>query len=148
MTHQASERMLRLALIANASFSALSAALCLSASQAIGKFMGVPTGEIFSLGVELGLFALGIGFLLSRDLTAPWARRVVGAIIALDVLWVIASLALLALPTPLTVAGKWTLGIVALAVADFAFFQWRGLRGMSRKAATRPGPVTPLADPA
>ena len=135
MSANRSETLLRRALFANASFSTASAATCLLATGAVAAFTGVPAADVSSLGAELGIFALGIFALLSQDLTRTWARRVVAGIIALDALWVVGSVVLLVMPNPLTSAGQWTVGLVALVVADFAAFQWMGWRGMARNEA-------------
>ena len=122
---------LRLAVAANAGFSALSAGICWFATDAVARFTGIPADMIASLGIELGAFATALAFIASRrDLGQTWIRRAVGVVVALDVMWVLGSIALLSVPTSLTltVAGQWTVGLVALAVADFAFFQYRGLR--------------------
>ena len=138
-----SETMLRTTLFANAGFSTLTAATLLSASAAVAGFTGIPGAELRMVGVELGLFALGLFALLTRDLTRTWVRTVVLAVIALDVLWVIGSAALLLMPNSLTVAGQWTVGIVACVVADLALFQGLGWRGMGRELAERREPAGP-----
>ena len=135
MDRQRSETLLRRALLANAGFSTLSASICLAMPAAVGNFMGVASREISSLGLELAAFAIGIMVLLTRDITRGWARNVVAGIIALDVLWVVGSAVLLMSPNPLTTAGQWTVGVVALAVADFAYFQWRGWKGCAATEA-------------
>ena len=129
MTPKASETLLRRALLANAGFSTLSACFCLALPEAVGSFMGLQSRDISALGMELAAFACGILLLLTRDLRQGWARNTVAAIIALDSLWVAASLVLLIGSNPLTSAGQWTVGIVAAVIADLAFFQWRGWRG-------------------
>ena len=60
------ESQLRLAVGANASFSALSAAACLLATSAVARFTGLDAAMISSLGFELAAFAVGLGFIASR----------------------------------------------------------------------------------
>ena len=63
-------------------------------------------------------------------------------------MWVLGSIALLVAPPAslsLTVAGQWTVGLVALAVADFAFFQFRGLQVTRRSPRAVPEPVVAAA---
>ncbi|MEM8962830.1 MAG: hypothetical protein AAGD38_15200 [Acidobacteriota bacterium] len=136
-----SERLLRRALSANIGFSAVSAILCLTLPSAASALTGIPRADLVSLGVELAIFAVAIGLLLRTDLSATWPRRAVATIIVLDALWVVASgVVLLApgliAPVALTTAGMWIVGAVAFVVADLAFFQWMGWRGMAR--ATTP----------
>lgn len=141
------ESQLRLAVAANAGFSALSASACWFATDAVARFTGIPADMIASLGIELAAFAAALGFIASRrDLGQTWIRRTVGVVVALDVMWVLGSIALLTLPTSLslTVAGQWTVGLVALAVADFAFFQYRGLR-VTRQQTTTAAVAVPAA---
>ncbi|MCG8460577.1 MAG: hypothetical protein MI919_30215 [Holophagales bacterium] len=138
-----SETTLRTALFANAGFSTVTATTLLLASDSVAGFTGIPGAELRMVGVDLGLFALGLFALLTRDLTRTWVRAVVLAVIALDVLWVIGSAALLLAPNSLTVAGQWTVGVVACVVADFALFQGLGWRGMGRELAERREPAGP-----
>ncbi|MEM1182587.1 MAG: hypothetical protein AAGM22_29850 [Acidobacteriota bacterium] len=134
-----SQSLLRLALIANAGFSALTGAACYLLDDAVARWTGLPADALASLGLELGLFAIGLGFLASRrDLSAPWIRRTVAAVIAIDALWVVGSVLFLLSANSLTVAGQWTVGLVAVAVADFEVFQTIGWRGLTRRAADRP----------
>ena len=128
--------------MANASFSLLTGSVCWLAAERVASFVGIPVLEAKALGLNLEIFAVGIFLLLTRDLSQTWTRNVVAGIIALDVLWVIGSAVLLMSAAPLTVAGKWTVGVIALAVADFAYFQWRGWRGMSKSRVA----VAPLAE--
>jgi hypothetical protein len=65
----------------------------------------------------------------------PWkvARRprpsFVGLVVAADAAWVLAAVVVIVgFPDAMTAAGLWALGIVTLAVADFAIFQMIGLR--------------------
>ncbi len=127
-----SQSLLRKALFGNAIFSFLCADACLLASEAVGKYVGLPASEVFALGINLAVFAALLVFLVTRrDLGRGWIRNTVLAVIAMDVLWVVGSAAALLAPsTPLTGAGKWVVFAVAIAVADFAYFQFVGWRRM------------------
>lgn len=146
------QRPLRLALLGNALFSAVSAAECLLFRDAVAQWTGLSAAQVQALGFDLALFAGFLAFVLTRpDLGTRTMGRVVQTIIALDVLWVVGSVALLLVDNPLTTAGQWTVALVALVVADFAYFQWHGLRKL--RAARRTGgterttPTLGQADP-
>lgn len=134
-----SDRLLRRALLGNATFSALSAAICLGLKDPVAAWIGLAAPEVFSLGVDLGLFAAGLTFLATRrDLTKTRYQIATFGVIALDVLWVLGSAVMLFAPTPLTTAGRLTVVVVAVAVADFAVFQalgwWRLRKGAPEMA--------------
>ncbi|MEM9552718.1 MAG: hypothetical protein AAGC60_00545 [Acidobacteriota bacterium] len=128
---------LRPTLFTNATFSGLAAILAIDFASALGPWLGAEPALLRSLGVELGLFALAVGFVAWR-LTPerPWTRYAVLAIAVLDLLWVAASVALLLAPTsPLTVAGTWVVALQALAVLDFGLIQLAGWRGLGASNA-------------
>ena len=134
-----SQTILRRALFANAAFSTFSAAECLLAPEAVSRFVGLPVAEVRGIGIDLALF---VGLLLfaatRKDLGTRAMRWVTGSIIVMDALWVVGSAILLMVPNPLTTAGVWTVGLVALAVAELAGFQaygWWGLRSTPVPAA-------------
>ncbi|MEM7356590.1 MAG: hypothetical protein AAF657_37590 [Acidobacteriota bacterium] len=135
-----SETLLRRALSANAAFSGLCGILCVVAASSIAQLTGLPKAEVFAFGVNLEVFAALLIFLVTRrDLSRGWARALVMAVIAMDVLWVIGSAAILLTASPLTTAGKWIVFAVAAVVGDLAFFQLRGFRGLRRTTtATQP----------
>ena len=127
---------LRRALTVNAVFSGICAGICLLAAASVGQLMGVARAEIFALGVNLEVFcALLILLATRKDFSRGWVRALVMAVIAMDVLWVLGSAALLLAPAaPLTTAGRWIVFAVALVVADVAYFQLRGFLGLRRPA--------------
>ena len=136
------------ALRANAAFSAVCGLICLEAASTLGPWLGLDPGLLFSLGVDLEIFSVALLFLSSRDLSShrssTWSRRAVDVVIALDVLWVLGSVAAITVAPSLTTAGRWTVGLVALAVADFAFFQWRARPG---RATSKGETTAPQAEP-
>lgn len=133
-----SATLLRRALSANAVFSGLCGALCVLAATSIARLTGIPRAEVFALGVNLEVFAaLLIVLATRRDFSRGWVKALVMAVIAMDVLWVVGSAAVLLQASPLTAAGKWIVFAVALVVGDVAYFQLRGFRGL-RRAAVQP----------
>lgn len=131
--------LLRRALLANAVFSGICGSLCALASSAVAGLVGIAPAEIFALGVNLEVFAILLVVLATRrDPARGWVRALVMAVIAMDVLWVAGSAALLLSPAAaLTTAGRWIVFAVALVVADLAYFQLRGFLGL-RRTAVRP----------
>ena len=119
-------RLLRLTLQANAWFSGLSGLLFVFAAMPISSFLGVgPPWTLAALGVGLVFYAL---WLVACVLGGPIESRCVRIAIALDAAWVIGSGVILATNVlPLTLPGKWAVGIVADLVATFAALQFYGL---------------------
>ena len=118
---------LRLVLRANAAFSALCGAALALASTPIAELMGV--------GVPVLLLLLGIG-LLGFAATMVWRTMrpeinpiEAWVVVVLDGGWVVASaLILLLAPDWFSVTGQWIVAIVAVIVADFALFEYLGIR--------------------
>ena len=126
--------LLRWALRANGVFSSLSALVFILAARPVADFYGFPGPPLFlATGIFLAFFAAAAFHTASQKEIAAWK---VWTIVTLDVLWVIQSAAqLLSPPAELTTGGKWAVLLIALAVADFAFFQtWGWLR--LRRAAS------------
>jgi len=141
-TPDASTTLLRRALTANAIFSGLCTAFCLLAADRVAELTGIARAEIFALGINLEVFcALLIVLATRRDFSRGWVKALVMAVIAMDVLWVLGSAALLLTASPLTTAGKWIVFAVAGVVGDVAFFQLRGFLG-TRRAAAQPAAAT------
>ena len=132
-TIQQAVRMQRMAVGGNAAFSATCALICLLAREPLGELVGIAPSALAGLGAELLAFAGFLALLATRkDMGRPWVQNAVLIVGMLDVLWVIGSALAILQPAPLTGAGRWIVGIVALAVADFAAFQllgWWRLRG-------------------
>jgi hypothetical protein len=119
--------LLRNTLRGNALFSGLSGMISILAAQSLATFTGVQEPLVFVvLGVVLILFALDLIWIASRE---SIDLRFVWAVIILDVAWVAGSAIILLLDLiPLTVAGRWTIILLAEAVAVFAILQYIGLR--------------------
>ena len=119
-------RLLRLTLQANAWFSGLSGLLFVFAVVPIASFLGVgPPWTLAALGVGLVFYRL---WLVACVQGAVIHRGCVRRVIGLDAAWVIGSGVILAENVlPLTLPGKWAVGIVADIVATFVLFQLYGL---------------------
>jgi hypothetical protein len=78
----------------------------------------------------LGVILLGYaGFLFAVAAREPISRRAVMAAIALDIVWVLDSVVLLASGwLALTTVGWWVIAVAALLVADFGVLKYIGLR--------------------
>ncbi len=124
MSHDESQ-LLRIALRANGAFTALSAVCFLTASGSISAFLGIlSAGQVLFQAAQLGLFAVWLFWLAARPVIPRWQ---IVTIILLDVVWVVGSFIILVNASPeLTVAGKWSIGVVALIVTLFAALQAAG----------------------
>lgn len=118
---------LKTALLANATFSSISGVTMLLFSNWISELMGIPNKWVLPIiGGGLLFFASTIVYQATRD---SINSNPVKLIILQDLLWVVGSLVILVFGLfDLTIVGKILIAIVAVAVADFAFLQWWGLR--------------------
>lgn len=121
--------LLRLALRGNGLFSGLSGLLAIIAGGAVANFIGAGDAALFAfLGASLVLYALLLAYLASRE---TLDARLTWAAIGADVLWVLASVAILATDAfGLSTGGRWLVLILADVVAVFAVVQYVGLRRM------------------
>ena len=111
-------------LILNAATSAaIGAALAIGAIP-ISDWLGIPTPVSLALGI--GLVAFGALVLkVARDAR----RQLVLEVIAADLAWVVgAGVVIFGFPDSMSTAGRWSLGVVTVAVAVFATLQATGLR--------------------
>lgn len=120
-------RTLRRALRGNSAFSAASGLVLLVAARPLASFIGLDAPlALVVLGVILILYAGWLFWVASQE--SIDSRYGMTAVI-LDVAWVGGSaLILLGGWPPLTVAGKWTVALLAEVVAVFAVWQAVGLR--------------------
>jgi dipeptide/tripeptide permease len=109
-------------LYANAAFSGLTGVLLLFATQIVGAWLGVSQ--------TLPLVVLGIGLLVYGAVIVVTARATelrsaaIWSFVALDVGWVVGSLALLAIEgVVVEPSGRWLVVSVATVVALFAGLQ-------------------------
>ncbi len=133
--------LLRNALLANAVFSGVNGIADVFFSGPMAAFAGVPAAIVPFSGASLIAFAAALLWLRSRPTMSPGLVR---AVIGLDLVWVIGSVAALLLRDSLglTVAGAWSVAVGAGIVALFAVLQYVGLRGL------RPSSLNELAPPA
>lgn len=125
---------LRRALQANLAFSSLSALGLILGSGVLAALFGLKAGTILvGVGALLVPFAGLLLFILSRNSLSRGAAKLV---IALDLLWVVGSAALLAWlpPGALSEAGRAAVVGVAVVVGLLAWFQLRGLRALPARA--------------
>jgi hypothetical protein len=120
--------LLRLALRADAIVSLAAGAIGLVAAQPLGTLLGI---QPLALGILGAIVAVYGAFLFYVAAQAQVSRRVALAALILDAIWVIDSVVLLITGwLPLTSAGMWTIGLVALAVATLGELKFFGLRRM------------------
>ncbi len=116
-------KLLKFALMSNGIFSSLMGILILVVATKLNSFIGIDY-PWWSLGV----FLLGFGiFLIYISRTGKLNPVLIKSIIVADILWVLVSVILL-LIMELTRTGVWAIVICGLIVADFAIFQWIGLK--------------------
>jgi len=126
------ERKLRITLIANATFSTLTGIIMLSANDWFSELIGVDIPNLFLiLGIGLLVFALSLIHTATRQ---NLSLKMVNSIIIQDILWIIGSAIIIGLqPFGVTDLGYWVIAIVAIIVADFAFFQWKFVRNLKNE---------------
>jgi hypothetical protein len=118
--------LLRIALRADAIFCIAAGAIGLAAAQPLSALLGIqPPLALSILGAIVALYGV---FLLYTAAQAQVSRRIVVTALVLDIVWVIDSAVLLYTGwLPLTSAGMWTIGLVALAAAAFGELKFFGL---------------------
>ncbi len=93
----------------------------------LDRFMGLGLPWLL---IVIGVGLLGFAALIGLNLRRPQLSRAEAWLtVASDVSWVAASaIVVFGFPDLLGTGGKWLVGLVAVAVADFALFQYLGLR--------------------
>ena len=127
-----SKNLLRGALIANAALSLASGLLLVVASETVAGLLGpaVPANLMLGLGVLFLIFGVDVAIVARREEPKLTQARI---ITALDTIWVVGSLVLLAFFSEhLSTLGFWLVAVQALIVADFALFQFLGIRQRTR----------------
>lgn len=123
-----SKNLLRGALIGNAALSLTSGLLLVVASETVAGWLGpaVPANLMLGLGVLFLIFGADVAIVARRE--EPKLAQA-GIITALDSLWVVGSLVVLAVFSgQLSTLGIWLVAVQALIVADFALLQFLGIR--------------------
>jgi hypothetical protein len=118
--------LLRTALWCDAASSAVMGLGLIAGASLLAGPLGLPAAPMRAIGIGFLPFAAFVGWLASRPLPP---RAGVWLVIAINIVWVIESLALLAsdwiAPTPL---GSGFLLLQAAAVVVLASLEWTGLR--------------------
>ena len=123
---------LRRVLILDAAVSGATGLLMSAGASVLEPLLGVPGSLLRMAGLALLPFAVGL-LLIARQ--RPVGKASVLTVIAANVVWVAASVALVAAPlAPLTSLGYAVVVAQALAVLGFAELQWIGLRRAARPA--------------
>jgi hypothetical protein len=131
------QQLLKMALLANASFSTISGLVLVFAQRGVGRLLGLPeTINLIGLGISLLVFA-AILMIFARKKPIKLLDAWIAVI--LDAVWVIGSYPLLFMVS-FSTSGKWVVGIVAEVVMVFALMQWLGIRRI-RKGNVLPEPV-------
>jgi hypothetical protein len=123
----------RFAFLADAIATAATGLLMAAAGQLLAEITGIPAGFSVPVGIALVAFAALVGIVGTRRQTP---RSLATAIVGINALWVVGSLAVLALGAfPLTMLGVAFVVIQALAVAALAILQHVSLgSGVARAA--------------
>lgn len=127
-----SKNLLRGALMANAALSLASGLTLVVASETVAGLLGpaIPANLMLGLGVLFLIFGADVAIVARRE--EPKLAQA-GIITALDAIWVVGSLLVLAFFSQhLSTLGVWLVAIQALIVADFAILQFLGIRQRTR----------------
>ena len=118
---------LRIALKANALFSTISGLWIIFQYQQIAERMQISNATILLI---IGIILLPFAFFVYKTATAEQiSPKKVKFIISQDWLWVVGSVLIIALQAfGINKIGFIIIGVVAIIVADFAFFQQRYLK--------------------
>lgn len=124
-TAHSDQGLLKKALAGNAIFSILSGVAILLANRWLVHFLGLPHKvSLAILGVSLIVYA-GILWLNARrpkiKILDAWIA------VIMDAIWGAGSYVLIFV-VPFSVAGKWTVALIAELVLVFAILQWLGIR--------------------
>ena len=128
-------RFLRVVLLGDAAAGGATGLLLAAGAGPLAPLLGLPEPLLRGAGLVLLPYAAAVAWLGARP--AP-GRGAVRAVVALNLLWVVDSLLLLALrPVAPTGLGTAFVLLQALVVLGFALAQWAGLR----RAATAAVPA-------
>lgn len=126
---------LRRSLQADALFSGVAALMLVFGAGLLAPLTNLPEGFLRSTGLVLVAFVLGVGYLASRDMMP---KAAVWAVIAINAVWTIDSIALLASGwvSP-NLLGQIFIVLQAIAVGVFAELEFIGLRKSADAVAAR-----------
>ncbi len=123
-TNQTDDRLARI-ISGNGWFCIVSGSILLVGSVVIGDWFDLPVWVIAVVGFALVPYGL---ILRSNAATPAFDRRIAVVATVGDLAWVFGAIVLLVIPNTMSAGGKWALGILSLAVLDFAILQIRELR--------------------
>jgi hypothetical protein len=127
------DRLLRLALRANAAFSGICGITALLAAGALAASLGIADERLLPVqGVSLVGFSGLLAWLSARPSIRPGLAL---AIVVMDVLWVATTAVPLLLSGWLTPVGTEVMLVIATIVLGFAAIQYAGLRQMRAHTA-------------
>jgi hypothetical protein len=133
-SNQSNQNFLRQTLRANALFSIFSGLLLMIAASPIASMVMAQPVKIFGFDMATVLFASGLGiFVFAVDvwlISRPQLLNLLQAklVVAMDVLWVIASIAILTVwPEIFTTFGLFSVTVVALIVAILGLMEFMGI---------------------
>ncbi|WP_020698660.1 hypothetical protein [Reyranella massiliensis] len=135
-----SDRLLRRTLWGNAAFSVISGVVLAAFAGPFAKIATHGPVEVLGLDLAMVLELLGLGIVAFGALCGWAASRptlplgLIRFIFAADIVWVVASALVLALPATWTTAGIAGIVVVALIVADLAILEYLGLRRVGSAA--------------
>lgn len=113
-------------LAGNAGFGAVTGVILVVGAIPLSRWLGIPTWIAVAIGVGLLPFSFAVAVVARRP-----RRSTVRLVVAADLAWVAgAALVILGFPKSMSASGLWVLGMVTVAVADFALLQTVGLRRM------------------
>lgn len=108
----------------NAGFSIFSGIILLAFNSFWSSFFAI-NFPFYIVGIVLIFF----GVIVYRQATNfPLNLKEIKLIIGMDISWVISSIIVLLAVPQISNSGQWLIGIIAIFVADFALFQYIGLR--------------------
>jgi hypothetical protein len=132
-----SDQTLRKVLWADVFGSSATISFTIIGAVLIGGWLEVSAWAVFGVGVALIPW---VGLLLRTVRRDQLRSADVAAIVVGNLVWVGATAVLIfGFPDALSTAGKWTVGIFALAVLDLGLAEWMGLRRLSHHE--EPSPV-------
>lgn len=122
--------LLSVTLKANALFSLISGVLLIVLNQYWQQVFGIEF-PFYAIGIGILLFAWYV-FKVARQDPIPFKEA--KSIIVMDALWVLMSIVVLLTNESISATGNWLIGIIAALVADFAIFQYLGIKNLLKSA--------------
>jgi len=117
--------LLRKALLGNATFSILSAAIITFYKNSLTGWLGISKDfDLLFLAIGLAIFAAWLLMNAGRKQIKVVEARIA---VVMDIVWVALSIPVVIF-APLSSQGKWIVAVVAEIVLTFALFQWIGIR--------------------